>query len=97
MHSLELAANLEVFESLLSDGGKEISEELRKRLVAAHQTGKYYKSICKVFGLQRSPFGHTVCKCRKFKMLALHSGVIEQQRSQSSKTKSQEDHRRTCL
>lgn len=88
---------LKVCESLLSDGAKEISEELRKRLVAAHQTGKYYKSICKVFGLQRSPFGHTVCKWRKLKMIALHSGVIEQQRSHSSKTKSQEDHGRTCM
>lgn len=66
MYSVEL-----VFESLLSNGTKEISEELRKRLVAAHQTGKYYKSICKVFGLQRSPFGHTVYKWRKLKMIAL--------------------------
>lgn len=88
---------LKVCEGLLSNGTKEISEELRKRLVAAHQTGKYYKSICKVFGIQWSPFGHTVYKWRKFKMIALHSGVIEQQRSQRSRTKSQKDHRRTSM
>lgn len=58
-------------------GTKEISEQLRKRLVAAHQTGKYYKSICKVFGLQRSPFGQTVYKWGKFKMIVPHSGVME--------------------
>lgn len=88
---------LKVCESLLSNGTKEISEELRKRLVAAHQTGKYYRSICKVFGLQSSPFGHTVSKWRKFKMIALRSGVIEQQRSQGSMTTSQKDHRRTSM
>lgn len=92
-YSLELAANLDVFESLwkfTARRPKDITEELRKRLVAAHQTGKYYNSICKVFGLQRSPFGQTVYKWRKLKMIAPHSGVIEQHRSQRSKRKEPE-------
>lgn len=92
MYSLELAANLEAFESLwkFTDEQKEITEELRKRLGVAHQTGKYYKSICKVFGLQQSPFRQTVYKWRKFKMIAPRSGVIEEDRSQRSKKKEPE-------
>lgn len=80
---------MKVCENLLPDE-QEITEELRKRLVAAHYTGKYYKSICKVFGPQRSPFGQIVHKWRKLKMIAPHSGVIEQHRSERSRRKEPE-------
>ncbi|XP_037533695.1 matrix metalloproteinase-20-like [Nematolebias whitei] len=47
---------------------KEISEDLRRRVVDAHQAGKGYKNISKEFGLQQSMVRQqTVFKWKKFK------------------------------
>lgn len=46
---------------------KELSEELRKRIVDAHEAGKGYKIISKEFGLHRSTVRQIVYKWRIFK------------------------------
>lgn len=46
---------------------KELSEELRKRIVDAHEAGKGYKFISKEFGLHRSTVRQIVYKWRIFK------------------------------
>lgn len=46
---------------------KELSEELRKRVVGAHEAGKGYKIISKEFGLHRSTIRQIVYKWRIFK------------------------------
>uniref|UniRef100_A0AAR2LFJ0 Transposase Tc1-like domain-containing protein n=1 Tax=Pygocentrus nattereri TaxID=42514 RepID=A0AAR2LFJ0_PYGNA len=48
---------------------KEISEDLTKRVVDAHQAGKGYKTISKEFGLYQSIIRQIVYKWRKFKTI----------------------------
>ena len=48
---------------------KEISEDLRKSVVDAHQAGKGYKTISKEFGLHQSTVRQIVYKWRKFKTI----------------------------
>ncbi|KAI4885698.1 hypothetical protein NFI96_001381 [Prochilodus magdalenae] len=45
---------------------KEISEELRKKVVEAHQSGKGYKLISKALGLPKTTVRSILCKWKRF-------------------------------
>jgi transposase len=54
---------------------KEISEDLRLRIVDLHKAGKGYKSISKSLDVHQSTVRQTVYKWRKFSTVATLSGV----------------------
>jgi transposase len=49
---------------------KEISEDLRLRIVALHKAGNGYKSISKSLDVHQSTVKQIVCKWRKFSTVA---------------------------